>query len=459
MSSGPDLQTQTRASRPVRKKGSGGAVLRVIHPPELEWSLTLGRADVTLGRVVNSPSIPALTHETVSRRHLELTFDGRRRRHVARDLKSHNGTRIDGDDLKDAPIELGDQAFIQIGDVSLVYERIDGDPPLQAGAEAAAIPGQAPAIAKVRKAVDRVASDPSPVLLLGETGTGKEWIAQELHRASGRPGPIVAINCAALSPQIIDSQLFGHVKGAFTGASADHPGMFRAADGGTLFLDEVGELPLELQPKLLRALQEREVQPVGSTKLIPVDVRVVSATNRNLREATERGEFRRDLYARLTLWEIPIPPLRERRGDVLMWIARLHERWLADRPTVPPNALLFTPEAVEHLVLYPWPSNLREVDRVVHALGSLTATGTPIGPELLPELVRRSGVSSSGSTSRPATPAKPPVPNREEFVAVFERLGGNVRAIAKHFDRDRRQIYRWIESHGLSERRTPGKGS
>jgi transcriptional regulator with GAF, ATPase, and Fis domain len=301
-------------------------------------------------------------------------------------------------------------------------------------------------------------------LLIGETGTGKEWISRELHRLSGRKGPLVAINCAALSPEIIDSQLFGHVKGAFTGATSDNAGMFRAAEGGTLFLDEIGEMPLQLQPKLLRALQEGDVQPVGSTKLVPVDVRVIAATNRRLAAAVDAGEFRRDLYARLALWEIPVPALRERRGDLIMWIERLHARWIDERPGQPPRPLEFSPDAVEKLLLFDWPNNLREVDRLVHGLASAPALPAMIAPEHLPPWVQpRPAPPAPAPMSTDEAPAqqrgKRPVPTREEFVAVFDRLAGNVRAMAKHFERDRRQIYRWIESYGLSDRRQPGKSA
>src|SRR6185295_11015283 len=171
------------------------------------------------------------------------------------------------------------------------------------------------------------ATDPAPVLLHGESGTGKERIAGELHRLSGRKGRLIAVNCAALSRELVESQLFGHQKGAFTGATELHPGYFRAAQGGTLFLDEIGELSLEVQPKLLRAIQQGEVQAVGSTQPAHVDVRVVAATNRELQQAVNAGQFRADLYARLSLWELRVPPLRERRADLFPWIDRLHGRW------------------------------------------------------------------------------------------------------------------------------------
>jgi transcriptional regulator with PAS, ATPase and Fis domain len=331
--------------------------------------------------------------------------------------------------------------------VCLVYEVCAAATlPDEALVEVDACPGRAPAMEVLRAGVVRAAVDPSPVLVIGETGTGKEFVARELHARSGRNGPLLSVNCAALSSQLVDSQLFGHVKGAFTGATTDAPGMFRGADGGTLFLDEIGELPLDLQPKLLRALQEGEVQPVGGSKVVKVDVRVVAATNRELVKAVDAGTFRRDLYARLSLWELRLPALRQRRGDLFDWIDRMHRQWLVRRDEQ--GALLqFDPEVAEVLLLHEWPSNLREVDRLVHTLATSAPEGELIGRGDLPEwFVHGDSASSSESVVQAK---KQPVPTRDEFTEVFEKLSGNVRALAKHFDRDRRQIYRWIESYGL----------
>jgi transcriptional regulator with GAF, ATPase, and Fis domain len=465
VSDGDDLATVTRASSPLASQGGVQGRLWVVHPFGLDWDLLLGSDKQVIGRVAQSVA-PALGHETVSRRHVEIGWSRRAHAHVIRDLGSHNGSRVDGVELGTESVALGDQSVIQLGDVSLVYERVEPIAFADDDTSREAIPGNTVAVARLRDLVQRAGPDPSPVLLIGETGTGKEWISRELHRLSGRTGPLVAINCAALSPEIIDSQLFGHVKGAFTGATSDSAGMFRAAEGGTLFLDEIGEMPLSLQPKLLRALQEGDVQPVGSTKLVSVDVRVIAATNRVLASAVEAGEFRRDLYARLALWEIPVPALRNRRGDLLAWIVRLHQRWLAERPGQLPRPLEFTPEAVEKLLLFDWPNNLRELDRLVHSLSSAPNLPATIGAEHLPTWVQPRGTapipaSLSASVDAPgAIPVgKRPVPSREEFVEVFDRLDGNVRAMAKHFERDRRQIYRWIESYGLGERRQGGKGA
>jgi transcriptional regulator with GAF, ATPase, and Fis domain len=312
----------------------------------------------------------------------------------------------------------------------------------------------------LRSAVARVAADPSPVLLIGETGTGKEHISEEIHRLGGRKGDLVAVNCAALSPALVESQLFGHVRGAFTGASDAQPGLFREADGGTLFLDEIGELPLDLQPKLLRAIQEREVRPVGSTRSFAVDVRVIAATNRNLVKQVQEGSFRRDLYGRLSLWEITVPPLRRRRGDLFMWIDRLRRRWLSERSrAAPAQEWVFEAGAAEALLLREWHDNLRGVDRLVHALAGAAGPGSqpdgePFTFARLPSWLWEAASFETPETRHtpvPATPARA-APNREELIAALAQHQGSVRATARYYGRDRRQIYRWMESFGLKER-------
>ena len=390
----------------------------MVYPTELVLPVT-GQSELELGRDV-------LAHRTVSRRH--VVIDGNR----VRDLGSHNGTWVDGERTT-GWTQLAHNSVLRLGDVLLVYEV--GKPPL--GIELETIPGRAVATAELRAKVVRAAIDPSPALLVGETGTGKEWIARELHRASSRTGPLVAVNCAALAAQLVESQLFGHVRGSFTGAKTDQDGFFRAADGGTLFLDEIGELPIDLQPKLLRALQENEIQPVGSTRPQRVDVRVVAATNRELTDSIEAGTFRRDLYARLALWEIRVPALRDRRADILGWLARLHHLWAARRGAF--ARLDLDADAAEALLLAAHTENLRGLDRLVHELSDRPA----ITLADLPGWLRTKAVKSKGRT----------IPSREEIVAAYEQLAGSVHALARHFGRDRRQIYRWLDAYGLRERR------
>jgi len=454
------LSTVTRIPAAQGRRGDLLARLRAVHPRGLEWVCALGTESTVVGRTADAGGAGPLRHDTVSRSHFEVRWDAAGGTHVGRDLGSHNGSRVDGVPLGTLAAALDDGSVLQLGDVTLVYETAPAGVLSQDGATPwPNIPGDSFAANALRTQVLRAAADPSPVLLIGETGTGKEFVTRELHARSGRRGPLLSINCASLSAQLVDSQLFGHVRGSFTGATTDAPGLFRAADGGTLFLDEVGEIPLELQAKLLRVLQEGEVQPVGASKVVAVDVRVIAATNRPLERAVEAGAFRRDLYARLSLWEIGVPALSERRGDLLGWIDRLAQAWAHRRGTTPLAPWSLDPEVTEALLLRRWGSNLREVDRLVHALATSLGEREQIGRSDLPAWFHVDAADPADAPEAAAAGprgvdegravAKPPVPSREEFVEVFERLGGSVRALAKHFDRDRRQIYRWIDSYGL----------
>ena len=428
------------------------AALRVVHPPELGWRETIGAEPLTLGRQPDDGSA-ALAHATVSRRHAQVWWDVRGQ-HVIRDLGSRHGTHADATAVGAEPQALVDGTIVRLGDVFLAYEVQRDD---ASTVDRAMIPGEAGVVAALRSQLAHAAADPSAALIIGATGTGKEWVARELHRLSGRRGPLVAVNCATLSRELAESQLFGHVRGAFTGATGDHDGWFRQAQGGTLFLDELGELPVALQPKLLRVLEDGLVQAVGATRALAVDVRVVAATNRDLEAAVADGGFRRDLLARLSRWTLTLPPLTARRGDLLGWIARLWRAWHQQRgQAVPP--LTWTADAVARLLAAPWPDNLRGVDRLVHALAAaqcrqvdlrdlptwVVAAPTPTAlPTALPT------IAAPAATPIPGRDARLPVPSRDEFVAAFDQHGGSVRALARHFGRDRRQIYRWLTAHGL----------
>ncbi|KAA3649659.1 MAG: sigma-54-dependent Fis family transcriptional regulator [Proteobacteria bacterium] len=256
---------------------------------------------------------------------------------------------------------------------------------LSGGAEGLVGPSQA--LRQVWSLIKRVAPTPSTVLIQGESGVGKELAARALHQLSARAErPFVPVNCAAVSAELIESELFGHVKGAFTGASESRSGLFTYANGGTLFLDEIGELPLALQTKLLRALEEQRVRPVGSTKEIPVDVRVVAATNRDLRQEAAAGRFRQDLFYRLEVLTVTIPPLRQRTDDIVP-LAEHFNRQLAARLGLPP--LPMTSEVAGRLVGYAWPGNVRELRNFIERaliLGHfpVEAPAGALGGEALP---------------------------------------------------------------------------
>ena len=249
---------------------------------------------------------------------------------------------------------------------------------LRKTADLGGIVGRSPAMQEVFKKIAAVAGSDASVLLLGESGTGKELLARAVHYNSARaPGPFEAINCASIPETLLESELFGHEKGAFTGAIRRKPGKFEVASGGTAFLDEVGEIPLPSQSKLLRFLEERSFQRVGGTETVPVDVRIVSATNQNLEERVREGLFREDLFFRLNVVRIDVPPLREHREDIPLLVAHFLE--LARGAGV-------TSEALEILKNHSWPGNVRELRNAVDR-GAVLARGGPIGPEHLPDSV------------------------------------------------------------------------
>jgi len=250
-----------------------------------------------------------------------------------------------------------------------------------------------PAMRRAMEIVQKVAPYDSSVLVTGASGTGKELVARMLHRESGRAdAPFVPVNCGGVPEQLLESEFFGFVKGAFTGADREKPGLFEAADGGTLFLDEVGELPVALQVKLLRALQEGEVRRIGATTTTQVDVRVISATNRDLEEGVENGDFRKDLYYRLAVVPIHLPSLRARSEEIPQLAGHLLERHSA-RLGVSVEGI--SPDAMEVLLKYPWPGNIRELENVLERALVLTEDDV-ITIDDLPEAVRRPAPAGAG---------------------------------------------------------------
>lgn len=246
------------------------------------------------------------------------------------------------------------------------------------------------AMKEVLSLVRRMANSRWPVLVSGETGTGKELISRLLHLMGGREdAPFIDVNCAAVPENLFESELFGHVKGAFTGAVNHRRGCFEMASSGTLFMDEIGELPMALQPKLLRAIQEKTIRRVGSEKEIGVDIRLVSATNRDLKTMVERGSFREDLYYRVKVLELEIPPLRHRREDIPVLLASFLERYGS-------HSLTFSPEALKTLIKYPFPGNVRELEHIVQRTVTL-ARGNTISVADLPDEVRYSGGQIQGT--------------------------------------------------------------
>ncbi len=371
----------------------------------------------------------------MSSQHACLVRDGDR--FAIEDLGSRNGTRVNGARVA-GRVPLAEADILQVGHTVLLYRAAVASP-LRAPADADSRGLDATTmLATLDASLDgmaerlrRVAESKVPVLVLGETGTGKELIARAVHAASDRRGTFVAVNCGALPATLLESQLFGHVRGAFSGALSDTLGLLRSADGGTLFLDEIGDLPAQSQTALLRVLQENEVVPVGGTRPIAVDLRVVAATHRNLQDLVARGEFRSDLYARLAGYTFPIPPLRARREDIGLIVSALSAG----------RALRCTPDAGRALVRYDWPLNVRELRHALESAEAL-AGDEPIDLAHLPSAVARAASAAPIAAD----------PVQDTLVASLARHRGNVSEVARELGTARMQVQRWMKRFGIDRR-------
>ncbi|GAB4351437.1 MAG: sigma 54-interacting transcriptional regulator [Methylohalobius sp. ZOD2] len=301
---------------------------------------------------------------------------------------------------------------------------------------------QSPLMEDLLNQVARVAQGRASVYIHGESGTGKELLARAIHQAGPRyDQPFIAVNCSALPEHLFESELFGHKKGAFTGAVRDHQGLFRAANGGTLFLDEIGDMPKSFQVKLLRAIQEMSVRPVGSTETFPVDVRIISASHVDLDQAVASGDFREDLYYRLNVVTLRVPPLRERPEDIPLLAAHFIKQL-----AIPYGNLVkgFSPEALEYLVRYDWPGNVRQLNNVVEQCIALTNT-----PLISLNLVQKAlSGDAGGDTLPPLREAKRRF-EREYLIRLMQITHGNVTHAAQLAKRNRTEFYRLLNRHQL----------
>jgi transcriptional regulator with PAS, ATPase and Fis domain len=305
---------------------------------------------------------------------------------------------------------------------------------------AAPLPALASFDDRLRRHADElaaVAQSTVPVVLGGETGTGKEVYARALHALSGRRGAFVAVHCGGLAAQLVEAELFGHRRGAFSGATEERPGYVRAADRGTLFLDEIGELPPPAQTALLRVLQERAVVPVGESHAVPVDFRLCVATHRDLEALVELGQFRADLHARLLGVAIELTPLRERRGDLGLLIARLLER-------VGGAGLALTPGAALALLRHRWLLNVRELERTLAAAVARAGAGPIDVGHLPPGLAIHGGPPGARPVATIAARSRRDDGLRASLVEALSRHDGNVTAVARDLGKHREQIHRWL---------------
>jgi len=305
--------------------------------------------------------------------------------------------------------------------------------------------GESPPMKAIYHVINTVAENKSTVLVSGESGTGKELVARTIHeRGPLAAHPFVAINCAGLSETLLDSQLFGHRRGAFTGAVHDHDGVFRAAEGGTLFLDEVAEIPLSLQAKFLRAVEQREVTPLGASLPVAVDVRLVAATNRDLESEVRAGRFRQDLYYRLNVVHIALPPLRARPEDIPPLVEHLLQRFSREYQVAPKR---LSADALERLRVYAWPGNVRELQNAIERAFALALADT-ITLDDLPPAVRGSPSPDAAALDLSDVPTLEEA-ERRLFAAALRKSGGNKNEAARLLGVDRQRLYRKIEKYGL----------
>ncbi len=437
---------EARATQAVARLGRFEPVQRfrmlVRRGPDLGSEHTSSRARTVIG---THPSCDVvLTDATVSRFHCEIV--AAHGQLEIRDLGSLNGTSVNGVGVMHAIVPRA--AAVVLGNTELSIE-LRSDPvevPLSERASFGRMVGESRAMRSVFSMLERVADSDATVLLEGETGTGKELAAESIHQESPRrDGPFMVVDCSAVPTELLESELFGHERGAFTGASSTRPGAFELADGGTIFLDEIGELSLELQPKLLRVLERKEIKRVGASRFSKVDVRVISATNRALRSEVNAKRFRSDLYYRLAVVEVRLPPLRERVDDIPHLVEGLLEA-LGARGRAEAQALL-RPEFLASLALHPWPGNVRELRNYLDRCLTLRQAA-PIG-------------AADEAPPSSATPADVSVPlkiararwsrafERRYLVDMLAKHEGNVTAAARAAEVDRMYFYRLLWRHGL----------
>jgi DNA-binding NtrC family response regulator len=395
--------------------------------------LRLDRDRIVLGRghdadfVVGGPE--------ASRHHAEIVRDGPL--WVIRDLGSTNGIFVNGAREQRAP--LGPKTVLRVGNgVAVAVNEFEGE--TESGALRELSPGLLGgyALQRLLLAAEPAAKSDLPIIIEGETGAGKERVAQWIHRVSGRDGPLIAINCAALPEALAEAELFGYRRGAFTGAVQSSGGYFRAARGGTLLLDEVLDLPHALQAKLLRAIEQRQIVPLGEAEPIATDVRVLAASQASLQAAVETGRFRGDLWARLDGFTVPLPPLRERPEDVAPLFSYFLSQACGGRaPEV--DARL-----IEALSLYPWPFNVRELELLARRIGVVHGHDAVLRRSLLP--------SRFGASEKPAAPnpvAAPALDEYDRFLAKLREHGGVVAQAAEASGISRMRAYRLMKEHDL----------
>jgi len=362
------------------------------------------------------------------------------------DQESKNGSYVRGHRV--GSVQITDATSVSMGSSTLTFNTLSEEVKEALSEDDCfdVVLGTSVAMRRIFAALPRVAASESTLLLEGETGTGKGLLAHSVHRASPRAsGPFVVLDCSAIPPTLIESELFGHIKGSFTGATANRPGAFEAARGGTIFLDEIGELPLELQPKLLRALEERTIKRIGSVETVKVDARIIAATNRDLRREVEVNRFRADLFYRLNVLRIRLPPLRERKEDIPLLVARFYREATAGSDESPPFELL------QSFLTQAWPGNVRELRSAVErailmqdpALWEyVTDSNTP---STAPDTVKEVDLPFRAAKDRAIGAWE-----RSYLQTLISSTAGNISAAARRARMDRNYLRELLAKHGLA---------
>ena len=435
---GPHLFLELECDRPL--------------PGPARWRLTglehlrIGRGSVRRSERAGRSLTIQVPDGRMSLEHLELRRqDGG---WMARDLGSKNGLLVDGVRLPEA--ELEDGSLLQLGHTLFAFR---AEMPLAepAALDFGELPGgvqplstMSAAFATVLERAAAIAPSRVPVLLSGESGTGKEVLARHIHALSGRKGALVAVNSGAIPPNLVEAELFGHKKGAFSGATRDRPGLVRASDGGTLFLDEIGDLPLPAQAALLRVLQEAEVLPVGSHRPESLDLRAIAATHHDLKRSVREGHFRHDLLARLEGITLALPALRDRPEDIPLLMVLLLRKLAPERPDVK-----LTPAAAQALLSHPWPLNVRELEQALAGALALSGIG-PIDVRHLPATVVEGADLPPEELARELTPDD--IRRRDELLGLLREHRGNLSAVSRAMGKGRTQIGRWIARYRIDVR-------
>ena len=450
-------------------------ILQSADDPSQEW--TFDKEEIRIGSMDDNDIV--INDDTVSRYHCRIVQDDTS--YILIDNASTNGTFINKVRVREGFLKPG--CTLSVGQSQLKFNAREEEVPIvpSRSDRCGNLIGSNAKMREIYSIIEKIAPTATTVVIDGETGTGKEVVAQSIHSLSPRSrNELVVFDCGAVPPNLIESELFGHEKGSFTGAVMSREGLFETADGGTLFLDELGELPLDLQPKLLRALEQREVRRVGATKAQKVDVRIIAATNRNLEDEVRAGRFRQDLFYRLSVVRLHLPALRDRADDIPVLVKHFLDHGNYNRnANGSPRVRGVARDAMDALQRYPWPGNVRELVNVVERAVSFCDHGT-IEASDLPDYIRTAKApprsdtqpkrASSVATGASLAAAPPPTPEellsagvtfkdaKERWVATFERdyilqmlrrNNGNISHAARHADIDRKYFRKLMKKYDI----------